>query len=117
MSSVDIQPALVEDILVRFLRTEAGKFGFRKAILGLSGGIDSAVSCALSAKAFGPENVLAVMMPYKTSNPASEADALRVVKSTGVVSRKVEITEMVDGYINQHDVANPTRRGNVMARG
>ncbi|MEM7518221.1 MAG: NAD(+) synthetase, partial [Planctomycetota bacterium] len=67
---LDIQPELVETILVRFLQAEAGKFGFERVVLGLSGGIDSAVSAALCARAFGPENVLCVMMPYKTSNPA-----------------------------------------------
>src|SRR4051812_19003492 len=61
MNRLDIQPKLVEDVLVRFLRVEAGKFGFTRAVLGLSGGVDSAVSCALAARAFGPKNVLAVM--------------------------------------------------------
>lgn len=116
MNGLDIQPQLVEDILVRFLRSEAGKFGFSRAVLGLSGGIDSAVSCALAAKAFGPKNVLAVMMPYKTSNPDSEGDARKVVAKLGVESRKVDISKMSDGYIETYDVADRVRRGNVMAR-
>jgi len=116
MNGLDIQPQLVEDILVRFLRSEAGKFGFSRAVLGLSGGIDSAVSCALAAKAFGPKNVLAVMMPYKTSNPDSEGDARKVVAKLGVESRKVDISKMADGYIETYDVADRLRRGNVMAR-
>lgn len=116
MNRLDIQPELVEDVLVRFLRAEAGKFGFSRAVLGLSGGIDSAVSCALAARAFGPENVLAVMMPYRTSAASSEADARRVAEVTGVQTRLVEISDMADGYIQNQDVADPTRRGNVMAR-
>ena len=70
-SELDVDPALVADLLVRFLRAEAGKFGFSGAVLGLSGGIDSAVSAGLAARAFGSENVLCVMMPYRTSNPNS----------------------------------------------
>lgn len=113
---LDLDPALATDLLVRFLRAEAGKFGFKKAVLGLSGGVDSAVSCALAARAFGPENVLAILMPYRTSNPDSAADAERVVQSTGVGSKTVEISAMVDGYLAQEGVEDTTRRGNVMAR-
>jgi NAD+ synthase len=115
-SLLDLDPALATDLLVRFLRAEAGKFGFERAVLGLSGGVDSAVSCALAARAFGPENVLAILMPYRTSNPDSAADAERVVASTGVQSKLVEISDMVDGYLVQEDVEDQTRRGNVMAR-
>ena len=116
MNRLDIQPQLVEDILERFLRVEAGKFGFKRAVLGLSGGIDSAVSCALAAKAFGPKNVLAVMMPYKTSNADSEGHARLVATKLGVESRKVDISKLVDGYFDTVDVADKVRRGNVMAR-
>jgi len=113
---LDVQADLVEEILVRFLRTEAGKFGFTRAVLGLSGGIDSAVSAALAVRAFGPENVLAVMMPYATSDPASEADAREVAASLGLEPRLVDISAMADGYLAQEDVEDRMRRGNVMAR-
>jgi NAD+ synthase len=116
VNGLDIQPALVEEILVRFLRVEAGKFGFTRAVVGLSGGVDSAVSCALAARAFGAKNVLAAMLPYKSSNPESEADAKRVIASLGVESRKTDITKMADGYFETHDVADRVRRGNVLAR-
>lgn len=116
MSRLDVNPELVERILVGFLRAEAGKFGFDRAVLGVSGGIDSAVSAAIAARAFGPENVLGVMMPYRTSNPESEAHAREVIASLGIASRKVEITAMADGYLAQESVEDPTRRGNVMAR-
>jgi NAD+ synthase len=114
--SLDIQPELVERILVRFLRSEAGKFGFSRALLGLSGGIDSAVSAALAAKAFGPKNVLGVMMPYTTSNPDSEGDARKVADALGIESRKVDISAMADGYLASGGVQDKIRRGNVMAR-
>lgn len=113
---LDVDEPLVTDLLVRFLRAEAGKFGFSRAVLGLSGGVDSAVSCALAARAFGPQNVLAVMMPYRTSNPDSEADARRVVEATGVRQKLVDISSMVDGYLDAESVEGSLRRGNVMAR-
>ncbi len=116
MNRLDIQCELVERILVRFLRNEAGKFGFERALLGLSGGVDSAVSAALAARAFGPKNVLAVLMPYRTSNPDSERDALAVAGALGLQTRKVDISAMVDGYVETHAVADRIRRGNVMAR-
>ena len=107
---------LVTHLLVRFLQVEAGKFGFDRAVLGLSGGVDSAVSTALAARAFGPENVLALLMPYRTSSPASEVDAQRVVELLGVRSKTVDISAMADGYLRQEDVNDRVRRGNVMAR-
>ena len=116
MTHLDIDPALVTDILIRFLRAEAGKFGFSKAVLGLSGGIDSAVSCALSARAFGPENVLAVMMPYRTSSADSLSDAEAVINMTGVRGMRFDISSMVDGYLDPAQVEDRLRRGNVMAR-
>lgn len=116
VSRLDVDPALVTDLLVRFLRAEAGKFGFERAVLGLSGGIDSAVSCALAARAFGPQNVLAVMLPYRTSNPDSEADARAIIAATGVRSKLVDISGMVDGYLDPEGVEDRLRRGNVMAR-
>jgi NAD+ synthase len=116
MSSLDLQSALAEAVLVKFLRSEAGKFGFSRAVLGISGGVDSSVSAALAAKAFGPKNVLGAILPYQTSNPESEADALRVADRLGIERRKVEITAMVDGYCARHAVEDRIRRGNVMAR-
>ena len=116
MSRLDIQSDLVESLLVRFLRSESGKFGFSRAVLGLSGGVDSAVSAALAARAFGAKNVLGVLMPYRTSNPESEADARRVAESLGIETRRVEITAMAEGYFEEHGVKDKTRRGNVMAR-
>ena len=116
MSRLDIQAALVEELLVRFLRSEAGKFGFSRAVLGLSGGVDSAVSAALAARAFGAANVLGVIMPYRTSNPESEGDALQVAAKLGIGTRKVAITAMAEGYFEEHGVKDRVRRGNVMAR-
>jgi len=116
VSGLDIDSVLVTDLLVRFLRAEAGKFGFSRGVLGLSGGVDSAVSCALAARAFGPENVLAILMPYRTSAADSLTDAAEVARVTGVRSKTVDISAMVDGYLDQEGVEERMRRGNVMAR-
>jgi len=113
---LDIDPELVTDLCVRFLRAEAGKFGFARAVLGLSGGVDSAVSAALAVRAFGAQDVLCVMMPYRTSSPASEDDAREVARVLGARARTVPISAMVDGYLEQERVESPLRRGNVMAR-
>ncbi len=111
-----INTDLVRPVLVNFLREEICKVGYRRAIVNLSGGIDSAVACALAAEALGPQNVLALLLPYRTSSPASEADARAVADKFGVQARKIEITPMVEPYVQaQPDMSN-VRRGNVMAR-
>jgi len=76
---------IVEELLVRFLRDEITNAGFSKAVVGLSGGVDSAVSATLTAKALGKKNVLGVLLPYKTSNPQSTKDALLVAQKQGIV--------------------------------
>ncbi len=116
MSELDIQPELVTRMLVSFLREEVAVAGMHRAVVGLSGGIDSAVSAGLAAQAFGPEEVLCVLMPHAQSNPDSEAHARLVAEAFGVETRKVDITAMADGYLDAEDVADATRRGNVMAR-
>ncbi len=113
---LDIQPALVVELLASFLREEVGTAGLARAVVGLSGGIDSAVSAALAARAFGPAEVLAVMLPYRTSNPESEAHARLVVERLGIASRRIDISPMVDGYLERASDADARRRGNVMAR-
>lgn len=116
MTALDIQPGLVCDLLVGFLREEVGQAGFQRAVVGLSGGVDSAVSAALCARAFGPANVLAVLMPHQSSHPDSERHARLVADRVGVPTKLVDITRMVDGYLEQEGVTDATRRGNVMAR-
>src|SRR5258707_12828845 len=90
-----IDPAVARRILVDFIRDEIRRTGQSRAVLNLSGGIDSALSCALAAEALGPQNVLAVRLPYATSSPASLADAQLIIDQTGVQSETFEITEMV----------------------
>jgi NAD+ synthase len=116
MSSLIINTSLVRRILIGFLQDEIWKVGAKKAVLGLSGGIDSALVCHLAAEALGPENVSAICMPYKTSNPESEAHARLVAEASGVQYCVIPITSMVDAYFDQFPDANAMRRGNKMAR-
>lgn len=106
----------LEEKLVNFVREETAKRGFKKVILGLSGGIDSALVAFIAAKAMGPENVYTVMMPYKSSSKESVEHAELVVKASGINSKKVEITPMVDGYFGMEGEASGLRRGNYMSR-
>ena len=107
---------LATPILTGFIREELGKVGFDRAVVALSGGIDSALVCALAARALGPENVLAVLMPYRTSSPDSRGDAEELVEELGVGSTVVEITPMVEPYFRSQPEMSPVRQGNVMAR-
>jgi NAD+ synthase len=107
---------LVERILVDFLRDETHQAGFKRGVLGLSGGVDSAVCAALAARALGPDNVLGVLMPYRTSNPHSRMDAEVVAQSIGIRTELIDITPMVDPYLEQIGTGEQVRAGNVMAR-
>lgn len=86
-------------------------------VVGLSGGIDSALSATLAARALGPERVHAFLLPYRTSNPQSEADARAVAEWLGIPHRVIDISPMIDAYFDNVDPdADPARRGNKMAR-
>lgn len=116
MSDLTINTTLAEKILTGFIKTELHRVGFKKALLGVSGGIDSALSLYLSAKALGPENVLALRMPYKTSAPDTLEDAQTMIDDLGVQSMTVEITDMVDPLIKHYPDMDKLRAGNIMAR-
>jgi NAD+ synthase len=114
--SLEINTALARRILTEFIRTEIQRAGFTRAVVGLSGGLDSSVSCFLAAEALGPKNVLAVRMPYKTSSTESLEHARLVVEATGVDEATIPITELVDAHFARFPDADAVRRGNAMAR-
>ena len=111
-----INPELVEQILVRFLRSEIGRTGFRRAVVGLSGGIDSSTVCFLAARAFGAENVLAVTMPYKTSSDETREHSRLVIEQLGVKTIDVPITPQIDAYFDRFPDASKLRLANKCAR-
>ncbi len=121
-----IDTGIARRVLAAFIRAQLRQAGFERAVLGLSGGIDSALVAFLVAEAIGADRLLCVLMPYRDSSPASRADAEHVVLRLGCPSELVEITPIVDGYFGDAGVpgaggvealeASALRRGNAMAR-
>jgi len=109
---------LLERALVSFLRDEiVSRRGFHDVVVGVSGGVDSAVSLFLAARAFGPEHVHGLLLPYSISSPDSLEDGRAVLEAAGVSGRTIEITGAVDAYIaaEERDLSD-LRRGNLAAR-
>lgn len=116
MKQLTIDPQDAADRLVRFIRETFREAGFSRAVIGLSGGIDSALSAFLTVQALGPENVLALRLPYETSSPDSLEHAGLVIEKTGVQSATYSITGAVDAVLEDFQDPDQVRRGNVMAR-
>jgi len=115
-SGFDIHPQLVTEILTRFIRKELQRAGFQRAVVGVSGGIDSSVVVFLAARALGPQNVLAVTMPYKTSSAETRQDSQAVIGQLGVASLDVPITAQIDAYFARFPQAAQMRLANKCAR-
>ena len=111
-----IDTTIARTVIGEFIRGQLRQAGFEKALIGLSGGIDSAVVAFLVAEAIGAERLLTVLMPYRTSSPASRSDAETVVARLGCASELVDISPMVDAYFGTDPDASSVRRGNFMAR-
>lgn len=111
-----IDTDIARRVIGEFIRGQLRQAGFERAVLGLSGGIDSALVAFLVAEAIGAEHLLCVLMPYRTSSAASRTDAEAVVERLGCASELVEITPMVDGFYGDDGTASALRRGNFMAR-
>ena len=113
-----IQPALVEAALVEFIREEVvRRRDFARVVLGVSGGVDSAVALVLACRALGPENVFAFLLPYATSSPESLDHASLAIEAVGAHRRTLPITDAVDAYVDAHEPAvTDLRRGNLAAR-
>ena len=111
-----LDPKATTAILAGFIREEVGRTGRRSVVLGLSGGIDSALAAFLAVRALGPELVHPVLMPYRTSDPRSRKDALAVAKVLRLVPEVVDITPIVEGFLAAAGDPGSARLGNVMAR-
>ncbi len=116
MSPLHINPSLARTILVNFIREEVTRTGLQRAVIGLSGGIDSALACFLAVEALGAANVLAVRLPYRASSEESLTHAQLVIDQLGVPSETFPITDLVEPLLATIPATDSKRRGNVMAR-
>ena len=111
-----INTDLARKILTGFLKSEITRVGYTRAVINLSGGLDSAVSCALAVEAIGAENVLALRLPYNASSPDSLEHAQLFIDQFKVQSKTIEITDMVEPLFHHDPEISKSRRGNIMAR-
>ena len=116
MIDLTIEPAITRDIITDFIRMQLNQAGYTRGVINLSGGIDSALACALAAEALGPQNVLAIRLPYRDSSPDSLAHAQLVIDTFGVQSITYWITPMIAPLFEHFPGMSQVRRGNVMAR-
>src|SRR5438445_4310230 len=111
-----IDSEVVLSLLVGLVPEEVHKVGFQRVVVGLSGGVGSAVTAAVAQRALGPDDVVPVIMPYRSSSPASEADARTVCDQLGLRPVMVDISPQIDAYFERFPEVDRTRRGNKMAR-
>ena len=116
LARLAIDTQLATDIVCGFIRDQTQKAGLPRAVIALSGGIDSALAAALSARALGPENVLAIRMPWRDSSANSLSDADLLIEALGLPALTVEITPMVSPLFERFPEMDARRRGNIMAR-
>jgi NAD+ synthetase len=118
LAGLELDLELVERTLVEFIREEVQRRrGFGRVVIGVSGGVDSAVSLYLACRALEPDNVYGFRLPYRTSSPESLEHAQLVLDATGAVARTVDISSSVDRYVDEHEPdVTPLRKGNLMAR-
>lgn len=111
-----IDPARATAILTAFLKSESSRTGRSRLVVGLSGGLDSAVAVSLAVRAQGPEQVLGILMPYRSSSADSLRHARLLARRLGIDTEEIDITPMVDAYFASAPRASRARRGNKMAR-
>lgn len=116
MVQIPTNATLLRKILVSFIHNEVEKVGVHRVVVGLSGGVDSSLSAMLAAEALGPEQVLGILMPYKSSSQESLAHGELVVRKSSINSLTIEITPQIDAYFERFPDADQKRRGNKMAR-
>ncbi|HUI30977.1 MAG TPA: NAD+ synthase [Candidatus Acidoferrales bacterium] len=111
-----INSKLVKELLVRFIKDETEKVGFKKLVVGLSGGVDSALSAALASEAIGKENLLCVILPHKSSSRESVEDAKLLADEFCLRTEIVDITSSADALIRREPGMANVRLGNILAR-
>ncbi len=111
-----INTDVARQILTGFINSEVSRVGFSRVVINLSGGMDSALSCALIAEALGPENVMALRLPYRTSSQDSLEHAQLMIDKFKVQSKTIDISGIVDPLIEEDPQMSNTRKGNIMAR-
>jgi len=114
--NLSINTDLAREILTGFIKSEITRVGMSRAVIGLSGGIDSALSCVLAVEALGAENVLAVRMPYKASSQNSLDHAQLLIDQLGIPNKTIEITDMIEPLFKRDPQISKMRMGNIMAR-
>lgn len=113
---LSIDPEGTTRILTEFIANELHRAGFRRLVIGLSGGIDSSLAAMLAVRAIGSESVLGIRLPYRSSSPASLSDAQALAEAAGIRTETVNITAMVDAVAQDAKEITALRLGNVMAR-
>lgn len=116
MVDLTINTDVALQILTGFIRSEVTRAGYSRAVINLSGGLDSALSCALTVEALGSDNVFALRLPYRTSSSDSLTHAQLLIDQFGIQSETIEITDIVDPLINLDPNISKTRKGNIMVR-
>ena len=116
VNDLRINSRLVKDLLVRFIKDEIEKVGYTKLVIGLSGGVDSALSAVLASEAIGKKNLLCVLLPYKSSSKDSVDDAKLLADRFGLKIETVDISSSADPLINRDPKISNLRKGNILAR-
>jgi NAD+ synthase len=114
--ALEIDTGLARRVLTGFLRGETERAGFSRGVVGVSGGIDSALTCFLAAEALGPKNVLAVRLPHAASSADSLGDADEIIRQSGVQAKTIAITDAAAPWLATIPASDRVRRGNVLAR-
>jgi len=116
MIDLSIDTTAVKRVITEFIQKQTSQAGYSRAVINLSGGIDSALACTLTTEALGPQNVLALFLPYRTSSPESRAHARLMASSLGIQLLNLPITSMARPLFERFPEMNQVRKGNVMAR-